>query len=618
MAICVGGLVIAFGFWGIGDIFRNFTRSALATVGDSQISIDQFRQLYNNRLQLVGRQLRRPITPDQARALGFDREVLAQWMQEATLDQVAKGMGLSLTDSEVVQRITDDPSFRVPGGAFDRAMFQETIQQLGYTEQSYVAEQRRELVRRQVASTVSGAIQPPKSAVEALNRYQNEQRDADYVVLTPAQAGDIPAPAPDALAKYFDQHKVQFRAPEYRKATVLALLPEDIARTIEISEADAKAFYDQNAARFTVPERRQIQQIVFGNKDDAEKAAERLKTGLSFDDLVKERKLSDKDIDLGLIPKSGIADGKVADAAFSLKQGEVSGAIENPFGGVIVRVVKIEPGSGKPFSEVEPEIKKNLALQRASEQIRKLRDKVDEELGGGATLAEIAKKLNLPDQAIEAIDRSGRDPAGKPIDLPKGVDVLNGIFSADVGIENDALRTKDGGLVWYELVSVAPSRERSLDEVKDQVVARWRDDEVISRLTAKSNAMIDKIKSGAKLDDLAAADKLKVEHTAWLKRGDKSGALPADAMTALFRTPKGAAASAEGKQPTERIVFVVKDVTVPAFDAAAADPKRIADALRTGLAEDLYAQFLTRIEKDVGVSVDQKALDDAVGNNPQQ
>jgi len=174
MAISVGALVIAFGFWGIGDIFRNFTRGALATVGDSKISVEQFRQLYNNKLQLVSRQLRRPVTPEQARALGFDRQVLAQWMQEATLDQVAKDMRLGLTDAEVVQRITNDPSFRVPGGAFDSGLFQETIQQLGYSEQIYVAEQRRELVRRQITTTIAGEVQPPKAALEAVNRYQNE------------------------------------------------------------------------------------------------------------------------------------------------------------------------------------------------------------------------------------------------------------------------------------------------------------------------------------------------------------------------------------------------------------------------------------------------------------
>ncbi len=296
----------------------------------------------------------------------------------------------------------------------------------------------------------------------------------------------------------------------------------------------------------------------------------------------------------------------------------MSGAVDNPFGGIIVRVTKIEPGSSKTFAEVEPDIKKGLALARANDDIRQLRDKVDEALGGGTPLDEIAKTLKIPAQAIEAIDRSGRDPSGKLVDLPKGVDVLNGIFSADVGIENDALRTKDGGSVWYDLVAVTPSRERTLDEVKDRVEARWRDEQVIARLDAKAKEMIDKVKGGASLADLAAADKLKLEHTSWLKRGDKPDGFPADALAALFRTPKGSAGTAGGKEPTDRVVFVVKNVTVPAFDPGTEDAKRMADAVRNAMAEDLYSQFVGRVESDVGFTVDQKALNDALGANQQQ
>src|SRR5580765_7967470 len=85
MAVVVGVLVVAFAAWGIGDIFRGYARSYVAVVGSSSISQEQFRQLYQNKLQEISRQLRRPIPPDQARAFGLDRQVLGQWVQEAAL-----------------------------------------------------------------------------------------------------------------------------------------------------------------------------------------------------------------------------------------------------------------------------------------------------------------------------------------------------------------------------------------------------------------------------------------------------------------------------------------------------------------------------------------------------
>jgi peptidyl-prolyl cis-trans isomerase D len=368
-----------------------------------------------------------------------------------------------------------------------------------------------------------------------------------------------------------------------------------------------------------VPEKRQLQQIIFQDKDEAHKAAERLAGGLSFDDLAKERKLGEKDLDLGLLAKNMIADQKVAEAAFSLAAGQASGAIDGAFGSTIVRVVKIEPGSTKPLAEVEGEIKKGLATERAKSEIRKVRDKVDEEVGGGARLDEIAKKLNIPFQTIEAVDRSGRGPDGKPVDLPKGVNVVDGIFSAEVGLENDALQTPDGGLVWYDLIAVTPSRPRTLDEVKVEVEERWRTDETVARLTAKAQEMADKInKDGAKLADLAAADKLTVEHTKWLKRNDTSAGLPANAMSVLFAAKKGSAAVADGRDPIERIVLVVTDVTVPIFDPTSPDAKKLGDALRDQMINDLYAQFIGRLETDLKVEVDAAALAQALGSNPNQ
>src|ERR1700689_5397839 len=75
MAVVMGVLIISFGIWGIADIFRGFGQSTLAKIGHTEISTEQFRQLYTDRLQHLGRQFGRPLTMDQALAFGLDRHV---------------------------------------------------------------------------------------------------------------------------------------------------------------------------------------------------------------------------------------------------------------------------------------------------------------------------------------------------------------------------------------------------------------------------------------------------------------------------------------------------------------------------------------------------------------
>src|SRR5213083_2081660 len=158
MAVVMGVLIISFGVWGIADIFRGFGQSTVAKVGHTEISLNEFRQIYTDRLQQISRQFGRPLTPDQARAFGLDRQVLQQTIAEAALDEEARRIGLGQSDAEAMRVIYNDPNFKGLGGNFDPARFQATIRQYGYTEQRYLAEQRRVGLRRQISGTIAAGL----------------------------------------------------------------------------------------------------------------------------------------------------------------------------------------------------------------------------------------------------------------------------------------------------------------------------------------------------------------------------------------------------------------------------------------------------------------------------
>ena len=235
MAVVMGGLIISFAIWGIGDIFRGFGLNSAIKIGKTEISIEQFRQFYNDRLQQLSRQAGRPITPDQARALGIDRQVLGQLVAETTLDEQAKALRLGISNAEIASRITSDPNFHGINGQFDRDRFEQVIRQAGFTEGRFVEEQRRMILRRQIALSVGGDFRVPGTAMAAINQYQNEKRAIEYLALGPAQAGEIPAPTPEVLSKFFEERKVLFRAPEYRKITLLSMSPADLAKPDAVS-----------------------------------------------------------------------------------------------------------------------------------------------------------------------------------------------------------------------------------------------------------------------------------------------------------------------------------------------------------------------------------------------
>src|ERR1700686_2979633 len=181
MAVVMGVLIVSFGIWGIADIFKGFGQSTLAKVGGTEISAEQFRQIYLDKLQQLGRQFGRPLTSEQARAFGLDRQVLQQTIAEAALDEEARRLGLGQSDAETMRMIVNDPNFKGVNGNFDPQRFQAVIRQFGFTEQRYLADQRKVSLRRQIAGSVSAGIEPPKVLIDALTRFANEQRSIEYV-----------------------------------------------------------------------------------------------------------------------------------------------------------------------------------------------------------------------------------------------------------------------------------------------------------------------------------------------------------------------------------------------------------------------------------------------------
>jgi len=619
MAAVMGFLVISFAIWGIGDIFRGFTRNEVATIGDTEISIEQFRQYYNDRLQQLGRQIGRPITPDDARARGLDRQLLGQLIAETTIDEQAKRLRLGASNADIAQRIANDPSFRGPNGQFDRTRFEQIIRQAGFTETRYVDEQRRALLRRQIAQSITGDLKVPTTMLAIVNQFQNEKRRIEYIMLGVPQAGDIPTPTPEVLSKYFEDRKTLFRAPEYRKVTLLTLSPADLAKPNAVSDEEAKTYYEQRKDSYGKPEKRALRQIVFPNPEEAAAARDRIAKGASFDDVAKERGVSAADTDLGTIAKSEIIDPAVADAAFALKSGETSAPVKGRFGTVLLQVGKIEPGEEKSYDQVAVQIKNEIAESRAKNEIGSLRDKIEDERAAGSTLAETAKKLGLKSVNIEAVDRSGRAPDGKAVaGLPQNPNVINAAFASDVGIDTDALQLPSGGYLYFDVTGITPSRERTLDEIKDQVAARWRDDEIAKRLQSKADDLVAKLKAGTAFAQVASDAGLKVETAADLQRGKPGGFIPAKVVEAVFRTPKGVPAAAEGGGETERFVFQVTDVADPTLDANSQQGKAIANVLQNSYTDDVVGEYIARLENGFGVTVNQTALDQVVGGTTQR
>jgi peptidyl-prolyl cis-trans isomerase D len=617
MAVLMGVIILSFAIWGIGDIFRGFGRNDLAQVGGIEIGADTFRNAYQTELQRLQRLSRRNITNEEAHQDGLDRQVLSRLVGEATLDDQARRLGLALSDGDIKKTIVNDDNFKGMTGSFDRRMFDAFLRDEGFTEKSYMRYQSGVYLRRQIADALTAGLQLPEALLEAIFRFQMETRSVDYIVFPFSSAGPLPAPSPKELQSYFESNRQFYTVPEFRGLVVLPVTPATIAKPESVPEADARSRYEEvKNERFGSPEKRAVEQILFTSEAEAKEARAKLDSGKTFDDLLKEKNLTPKDASLGTVARSALIDKAVAEAAFSLKEGEVSLPVKAQFGTVILRAGKIMPSTIKPYADVEAEIKREIALQRAQSEITRLHDAIEDQRTSGKSLTEAAESVRLEPRVISAIDAAGNDPQGAPVkDLVESTALLKAAFASDVGVDNDTLRLAGGGYEWFEVAKVEKAREKTFDEAKAELEKTWREEEAGKRLSAKTAELVKRLNGGETLAAIAAADgNLAVKHASDVRRAGSSS-LALNVVTQIFNTGVHRAGSAESEEGG-RVLFWVADSTVPPYDPQAPELTNVKADVKGGYNEDLIAQYLTKLESDVGVKLNAKAFAAATGTSP--
>jgi peptidyl-prolyl cis-trans isomerase C len=161
---------------------------------------------------------------------------------------------------------------------------------------------------------------------------------------------------------------------QLREQLPVQKVQERVAGDAEPSQEEIKQFYEENKAlQFTTPEQRCARHILF-NKDQKEKAEEvknQLEDGGDFAELAKEFSQdpgsAEQGGDLGCIGR-GESVANFEEAVFNAKKGEIVGPVETEFGYHVIEVTDIRAQSSQPLSEVEAQIREQLATDLQAEE----------------------------------------------------------------------------------------------------------------------------------------------------------------------------------------------------------------------------------------------------------
>lgn len=157
---------------------------------------------------------------------------------------------------------------------------------------------------------------------------------------------------------------------EWRKQIESSLqLEEILTKDVEISEAELKAYYEENNSLYNIPTSYHVSQIVVKTLDEAKQAVKELEQGSNFSTLAMEMSIDEFSAsqggDLGFVRADDeFMPANYIDAIEKLKPGKWSEPIQVEEGYAIALLHERIEGKKYDFKDVKDEIRRVIALEQ--------------------------------------------------------------------------------------------------------------------------------------------------------------------------------------------------------------------------------------------------------------
>ena len=512
VAILVGLLVVAFAVWGVNDVFTARAGNAVISVGDAEITSDEFEEAFERELQTINRDNESSITNQQAYAQGLHNRVLQNLLTDTVIGIDADELGVGVNRAAARAVVQDIPTFQNElTGEFSEEKLNSILAQNRITRRQFEDDIFRTLRRQQTVPAIIGGLQAPSEYATQRYNFVTEQRKAEVLTLTSEAVPAPPEPTEAELKTFIDNNAASYTAPEYRRITMLRLEPFDLTPDLEATEEEVKAAfqYKIDLGEIGSPETRSVVQITATDEDVAKKAAEQLGRGDDAIAVAAGLGLVDPQIYTDVL-KDAILDPETAEAAFEMDKGEAKALLGSLGNWYAVGVTNINAAVTPDFEAQEEEIRESLLTDKAKEAVYDLTADIEDAMTDGLTLEEISAKVGWPLSYYDFIDRSGTTQDGVRMNgfsaipgVASDDKLLLEIFTSDLGFETDLFETSTGGFASIRVDDIIDSTMRSFEEVKDRATVAWKNTKTSEAMDELATELASKIQTGEDINDVA-------------------------------------------------------------------------------------------------------------------
>jgi peptidyl-prolyl cis-trans isomerase D len=594
---------------------------AVASVDSSQITVGEFRRVYQAQLQAYRTAYGGKVNEQLLKQLGIEQQILQQMVDEQAALLEARRQGITVSDTEVGERIVRLPAFQDNGRFIGRERYQQLLgmQRPPVSPAEFEDSLRRSLAIDKLRAALTEWITVPDAEIEQEFRRRNEKVKVDLVIFSADKFRDQVTVADADLASYFEAHKAAYRIGERRKVRYLLVDIDALRAKVRVPERDIERYYNDNIETYSTPEQVRASHILFkteGKKDEevkakAEAVLKEVRAGKDFAELAKKDSEDEASASNG-----GDLDyfsrGKMVPAfdevAFSLTPGQISDLVKTQYGYHIIKVVDKKQATTKTLDEVRTQITEQLAWEQAQKQAGDLATQIEQEVSKPADLDKAATTHALTVRESPYFTREepilGLGPSPQASAL--AFDLADNQVSGAVQVSR--------GFAFFTVTGKQPPYTPKLDEVKDRVredIIKERSGELARQKAASLDATL---KSAADFAKAVKAAGLEVKTTDLVPRETaypEIGVSPqVDAVA--FSTPAGGV-SDPIKTPRATAIIRAVEHKTPTPEEYAAGRDALRGEMLSEARNRFFSAYMMKAKQRMKIQVNRENLQRVVG-----
>ncbi|MFN4297953.1 MAG: SurA N-terminal domain-containing protein [Brevundimonas sp.] len=501
--IIVGLIALSFVIVGTTDFLGGGSRSGpVIKAGSREVSQTDYRRIVDQQLQNYREQSGQSVTMQDLVAQGGHIQILDGLAETEGFFAWAWRAGLRPGAELIAQQIREFPVFfNQITGQFDRAQYAQALAAQNLTEAQFEQEIRDQLAANHYGAALYAGLRVPRIYGAALAAQALHTRDGSWFVVTPAMAGETPAPTEEQLQAFLTENADQLRQPEFRTISLVVFGPAPDAAPPSVTDAQIQERFEFRRDSLSQPETRTFTTLTARDAETAAAVAAALRAGQSPAQVAEANDIQPVEYDNR--PRSAVTDPAVAAAAFGMQAGQVSDPVASGLGQTVIQLRAVTPGQAATLENSREAIVAELREEAVRGATYNSVERFEQSRQDGGSLAEAVEAAGARIIDLPPFTEDGRLPNGQPLNAPQPV--LRNAFTLEEGGESDVIDAGQGQYFVVRVNEVRAATMPELDEVRDFLTQRWMQRETSRRLAALTDQLAGRIRGGESIAEVAAS-----------------------------------------------------------------------------------------------------------------